>query len=454
MSDSADTELIELVAQEQRGLRGILVAGFSATFVVVAMSVALGVYYFFVAQALAADSERLERQAFDTRIMSDNLADQISDQDARLRRTYAEMLDATDTGVAGTSDVEALDVASAYLKLGVRSLTGEKQIERTIQQAEPSTSRAVLAAILALMEWERSGTDIVAGDLGLPGRLDQARQGLIAGLDTPETRTLAQTGLAWIAFETASSPRSNYAVEDCEAVFDATARIGPLDTIGLQPLYWRGQCARKLGRVEEALRSYSLAVQSGQSIDVDEIDSLVERDALLTLELNAFHGLGTVLIASENVPDSDALSAARALAGDVCEPGAISEGSERTRLMHACLQKAISIRRRLRQTDNQVSGSGENLSFVFLIDDDYQRAAENTAAVERTGLFAWNELLRATVARELGNSAAETDARRNVSFFNSRQFNACEIRKLLKPAHFELALDILLEEHPDLAIDC
>lgn len=454
MADEAESELIALVAREQQALRRTLLAGFSALFLVVAMSIALGIYYFFIARTLAADSERLEQRAFETRILADDLADRISDQEAAIRRNYEELRTASQEEPVDTSPEAALQVVRDFLERGVHSLAGEKLIARA-RDAEASPGRASLyQGVSALLEWERGGSVIPRDAEDLPTTLLRARTAFEAAGEDPALRPLSQAGLAWIHFENASSARSNYAPADCEQVFVATEASAPDGRMGPQPRYWRGQCARKQGQVRQALRDYGLALQRIRETSEPETASLVRREARLTLEMNAYHGLGTVLIAAVDAPEDDELAAARQLAREACYPASVAAGSEETQLMHACLQKAMSLRRRLRQTENQVSGTRENLSFVFLRDDDYQGAFQNAMEVEDTGLFAWNELIRAVVAREVGEASAARDARRNVSLFDVNQFNVCELRELLRPDHFEAAYDILAEEHPGLDVTC
>jgi len=456
VSEDDDTELVALVAQEQRGLRTIMIWGFSALFLVVAMSAALGVYYYFVAQTIAADSERLQKRAFETRILADDLANRIADQEAALRRSYADMLSIAKGDTVDASEAAVFETARDFLERGVRSLAGEQRLEAAVAREPGGARGAFYRGVLNLLEWERSGQAIARGAEALPPVLEAARSAFTAAREDGELRPLAQEGLAWIAFEDASSSRSNYAIEDCESVFAATEAIGPVEGLGPLPLYWRGQCARKLGRVDEALRNYSLAVRASQDAagGVDAETDTAEEEAVLTLRLNALHGLGTVLIAAANTSAGEAMTPALALAREACNGDGTGPGSAQTRPMYACLEKAMALRSQLRQTPNQISGTRENLSFVYLIDNDFDGALGNVMAVEGTGLFAWNELVRAFVASEAGALAAAEDARRNVALFEADEFNICEIATLMKPAHYDAAFTIFREEHPGFTPDC
>ncbi len=94
------------------------------------------------------------------------------------------------------------------------------------------------------------------------------------------------------------------------------------------------------------------------------------------------------------------------------------------------------------------------MSFAYLRDQDFAGALANAVAVERTGLFAWNELVRALAAAHAGDGAVEAAARRNVSFFTVGQFNVCELRVLLNQELFAEAQAIVAEEHPGETVAC
>ena len=454
MSNQAEQELIDLVSSEQRSLRGILVAGFSALFLVVAMSVALGVYYFFVAQNLAEDSARLERQAFEFRRMADQIRNQLADQDSAIRRNYDEMRTAEERAARYAGPDAALRVAREYLERGHHTLAGDRLIEAAVDTDAIGPEAALYRGVAALLAWDREGGSIPRDVIGLPGRLAQAKAHFETVTADPDLAPLGHTGLAWIAFEVAGSERSNYALADCEAVWAAAEASALGGQVAPQALYWRAQCERKLGRVRAALRDYALAVQRSLQIQAagGPFDRITEADRLLTM--NAYHGLGTVLIATVDEPEDQELAEARALARRVCDPQSVTMGSARTRLLHACLQKAIDLRQALRQSDNQICGTRENLSFVHLRDQDFDGAYRVTSQVEATGLFAWNELMRAITADAVGERSAAAEARRHVRYFDPEQFNVCEIRQLLTPEHFELAREVLLDAHPDMTIRC
>jgi tetratricopeptide (TPR) repeat protein len=221
---------------------------------------------------------------------------------------------------------------------------------------------------------------------------------------------------------------------------------------GPQPLYWRAQCERKLGRTRDALRDYALALrQSG------EIATASRDEAELTLAMNAFHGVGTQLIATFDTPEAE-LREALDLSASLCgRPEDGAKGSPRMLMARACLKQAVQLRERLRQTSNQISGSTENIGFSYLRDGDFEGAFANASAVERTGLFAWNELVRALSARHLKTPdarAAELSGRRSVRYFEAARFNPCELQVLLSKDLFAEAKTIIEQEHRGEAFGC
>ena len=444
MSQSPEDELISLISQEQRSMRRILMAGIAALLLVVIMSLALGVYYYNVVGKLSTTSDRLERQAFDTRRSVDQQTNRVASQEAAIRRTFEEIRSANMTLTGESEMTDLVDVARIFLQRGGHSLADERRLERAADGDEGSPRTALFRGVSLLLAWERSGDQIAADSQALPLQLQSAQAAFLQALDDESLAPLAHNGIAWVLYENASSPRSNYLLEDCEEVWTEIAASAENGELGPQPLYWKAQCERKLGRMKAALADYALALRQSRMIDPAARD---ETDLLL--EMNAFHGLGTVLIASADASEDPALQAARALATEACQPDGNTPGLQQiTRLAHACLGQAISLRRRLRQTENQVSGSRENISFAYLRDQDFKGAFDNTVAVERTGLFAWNELMRALSAQKLGEREIEREARRNVSMFTVGQFNLCEIKSLLNDELYADAHAIISDEHP------
>ncbi len=452
----AEEDLVALITREQQGFRRILFAGFAALIVLVAMSAALGVYYYNVANSLGETSINLQRQAFDARLTADRQTNQVANLERAVRRTYDEFRVATIKSKAAASRPgDVINVVGVYLERGGHSLNDELLIENTAADMHSEASsgqHALIRGAAALLAWDRAGEQIAADAPGLPSLLADAKASFEKAQKDSALVRPASTGLAWVDYIYASSSRSNYALGDCDSVFKDIAAASVGAPPGPQPLYWRAQCERKLGRSREALQDYALALrQSG------EISEATRDEAELTLAMNAFHGVGTQLIATFDTPEAE-LKETMDLATSLCGPGeAGAKGSPRMLLARSCLDHAINLRRRLHQTDNQLSGSRENVSFSFLRDGDFDGAFANAAAVERTGLFPWNELLRALSAKHLTSPAArkaETEALQNVRFYAVGRFNPCELEALLNANLLAEARAIVESQHKGESLTC
>jgi hypothetical protein len=459
MTGTTEEDLIALISQEQRGFRRILFAGFGALLVLVAMSAGLGVYYYVVAQSLTTTSAslsvasaRLEREAFDARIELDRQTNRVSNLENSVRRTYEEVRAATANTVR-TSPTAVLSAVIAYLERGDLPLKDDLLVEQAARAGGGGGSaaeKALLTGAAALLVWQRSGEQITKDTDGLPASLARAEAAFEAAAADRRLATPAHTGIAWIRFIVASSTRSTYSASDCDALFSAVEAGALGANPGPQPLYWRAQCERKLGKSREALRDYALALRQNRDAAAG-----AGNEAALTLAMNAFHGVGTQLIATYDVPEED-LKDEISLALSSCGTSE-GPGSERMRLARSCLDHAINLRKALRQTANQVSGSGENVAFSYLRERDFANAFAHASAVERTGLFPWNELVRALSAAHVDTPAArdaEREARRNVGFFDVGRFNPCELEVLLSNELFAEARRIVEEEHDGGQLAC
>lgn len=476
MSDVAERQLIKLVSHEQRSTRRILIAGISTLVVVVAMSAALAVYYAVMANRLSAtsarltatserliaDSARLDRHAFDMRREIDQQKNRVSSQEVAIRRAYDELRGTSLGSAKERSQADLLMAITGYLEQGRHSLLDERLIESTVSSGDGALD-TLADGVASLMAWRRHGLQITNETEGFPEQLDTAKQAFSTIAEDSPYRILAATGIAWVVFIDASSERSAFASEKCEALIQHVAQISDEQSLSIQPLYWRAQCNRKMGRSVEALRDYSTALNKINPIASDELD----RDEL-TLQMNVYHGIGTVLITTASFENDPDVNAARALALRMCPPGGDQGTADTMKLTRACLDKAILLRKRLGQTPNEQSGTAENISFTYLLEGDLSGALANAQKVERTGLFAWNELIRALSAEELANSdeggidspsakaarVTAAEARRNVSMFAPNQFNACELQALLTPEVYKKAEAILRQEHSDFVADC
>lgn len=468
----SDRDLIALVANEQRSFRTILMAGLAALVVLVCTSAALGLYYFQVSQRLThsaavlqQQATNLERQAFKARRDLDAQNNRMAGQDVRIRIIDEEMRHGRDAGgvVQGTEE-GALAAARVYLQYGRISPDDERLVEQFSQDAvlaagaapvAPTPAKALLKGVAALIAWNRDGNDIRAEDGVLPEALSTAQANFARAFADPATSHMAHAGDAWIRFLFASSGLSNYKQADCQAVFTAITASQVDGSPGAQPLYWQAQCERKIGQTAEALRDYARSLDLSMSAGNPQSFDFAQR----TLAMNAYHGVGTTLIAAQSMPDDDRnVRTAVTIARRACPVAADATGSPRMKLAVACLRVAMNLRASLRQTPNQISGTGENLSFAYLRDSDFQRAFANAQSVERTGLFPWTELVRALGARHVPNApnaaAVREEADRNISFFEVGAFNLCELHRLLSDQLYGEAVRIIREQHPHETVDC
>ncbi|MFN4024662.1 MAG: hypothetical protein ACK4MQ_07510 [Hyphomonas sp.] len=478
MSNDAERALIDLVAREQRSFRGILFAGISALLLVMALSVTLAVVFYNSAKSLNEESERLSRNAFDSRRQLDQQVNRVAGLEAYTRSTYEEIRSLLGSDTQGIDCGAALPIAATYLQQGAISLADERVLEHCSsgQAANdlPPGRLAILNGAIGLRAWERSRDAVPKEGDGRPDELAKAHAQFLMARDDPSLTHLASNGLAWVEFIMAGSERYNFAEKQCFDVIvlgqQSTVSASSTD-IALQPLYWIGQCSRKMARSLDALEAYGNALVRIKEVEAQDSGRQGNTDAELLIKMNAYHGLGTVLISTLNDADDARLTEARQLADRVCKPVA---GAGRTplELADACLDEAIEIRRsKLRQTRNQISGSRENLTFIHLRAGDTKQAYETAKDIETTGLFAWNELMRVltaekfleeikasrsdeskdqrektnTLIKELESTAGI--ARRNVSHFRIDQFNLCEIQVLLSEGDFEQARQIIFDEH-------
>jgi len=471
MAAAGDDDLATLIANEQRGFRTILFAGVVTLVVMALMSVLMGVYFFMVSQNLARTTDRLEQNAFDTRRNIASQNNRLAGQERAIRRAYTDIRRAAGAGteIEATPEriAETRAVVELYLLRGhTPNLTEQRAIRqfgmRDIPQISPAL-KALMSGAWRLFSFESSGESIAANAEELPADLIEALASFEAARANPELAPLAQIGIASVRYTDASSGRHNYSAEACQLVFDAAEGVRN-GVVAPRPLYWRAQCERKLGHTSEALATYarSLEASAPAAREGAPRGPRGELEAENQLALDAFHGVGTTLIASANVPDNaPGMAEALAIAQRWCPERASEHGrSPRMALALSCLNEAIRLRRVQGQTENQQSGTAENITFAYLRDGDFDNAYQNTVTVERTGLFAWNEAMRAfTATRAEAGSRAErraagAAARGNVSRFSLGQFNLCELQALMEAEHFEALRQIISETHDDAEVSC
>lgn len=469
MALEADRELAALVAREQRGFRFILISGVVLLVLLMALSIAFGVRVTQASAELSATQLEMQREAFDARRSMDSQRNIVSDQGRRLRRLAQDMRRPEFAQPVTVTPQSAIEAASAFLHQGRLTIEDERQIEAASEgRIGSEAQRELIAGANTLMNWERLGDTVTPGSTDLPNRLRRALTSFetAARLD-PTLAPAGAAGRAWVHYIRASSTvLSNYAAEDCSQLGEAVAASAQNGAIGAQPLWWRAQCERKSGRPDEALRDYAAALEQTYEIAIVQQGggggNMRNRQSEMLVAMNAFHGVGTTLIALHTAPDSDAtIVRATAIAERACTDNVSNTGvafeifarSPRLQLAERCLRAAMAVRRRLSQTDNQISGSGENLTFAYLADGNYTKAFEHAQQVEGTGLFAWNELMRALAAGHVDNPGEvrhiREEARRHVGFFNQSQFNLCELRVLLGEELYGEAEEIVRETRSD-----
>ncbi|MCR6643370.1 MAG: hypothetical protein NVV62_01925 [Terricaulis sp.] len=467
MTASGDEDLANLIVREQRGFRRMLMVGLVTLIFMALLSIGMGFYFWFVSQRLDDATARLQ---FDSRraFMAQNT--QLAAQERRMARLNNEMRAAMGQGAELAASPENIAQAhaavQAFFMRGHRLSSAEQraisQFSRREGVAELSPNlRALMGAAWLIINFENSGEPVRSGEDGLNRRLGAANAQLEAARADPALATLARAGQAWILFAEAGA--ANYTPAACEPVFAAIEGLHNGVAAPL-PLYWRAQCERKLGRALEALGNYALSLEAvaPTAEAMAETPGRREAEAELQLALDAYHGVGTTLIATADVADDDPrLAAAVAIAQQRCGAPAPREGrSARMLLAEACLEKAIGLRRALNQLPQQVSGTAENLSFVYLRDGDYDAAFRNTVAVSQTGLFAWNEAMRAfSAANAYEASRAErrragAEAQRNVAMFSVSQFNICELRSLLSADHYAEIEALIAAQHRREIVAC
>ena len=447
MRDDGDQELIALIGREQRGFRFVMYFGVAVLIAMALMSAGLGLYY---RQAQEDIQRQVARQAFDARRASQTQANQITNQSIYISRIGDELRSMGRTDVDATRTGDAIAAARAYLERAQLGVANERLIEAASRSgAAQGAERAVLQGVANLLAFDRSGDAVQAGEAALPQRLQDARRAFESALTDPALGTLAHVGLASVLFSEAQ--RVSYTEDACQHLFDAAAASAPAGAVlAPRPLYWRANCERKLGRTGDALRDYAAMLsQSAAEAETENADY-----ADLDLAMNAFHGVGTTLIAMHGASADDAnmragLAAAQSECGAYQDAGTSAE----MRLAIACLTHAMDLRRRMHQNAGQVAGgTGENLGFAYLRDNDFAGALEHANGVAQDSLSPWNELVRAIAAKHLARSdaaarEAEHSARSNISFFTPAQFDLCEVRRLLNAELYEDAVSIVGEEH-------
>ncbi len=251
-------EELTFVSAEQKNTRRILISGLGILIVLVVMSAALGVYYYQVSRNLEATSANLERNAFDARLAADRQTNRVAFLERAVRRTYDEFRAASAGQVsAKLSEKEALAAAANYLRLGSHSLQDELAIE-TLAAAKTGrarpTAQQLAAGAAALLAWDSSGESIDPRALQAPPQLQAANSAFEQAAKDRTLSPLAQTGLAWLSYIDASSSRSSYSPESCDAVFAGVAASASGGALAPQPLVLESSVPPKAGTAPRCTR--------------------------------------------------------------------------------------------------------------------------------------------------------------------------------------------------------
>jgi hypothetical protein len=458
MANAAEQNLIALLADEQRGLRRVLMAGIAVLVILVVMSGALGVYYFFASQQLTKVSEQLQQQAFDTRRRVDQQANRAAAQERRLRGIYDEMRQSLGAVAITAPDdpAAALVAARGILQHGRHLSLANERLFNRVASAEgraPAAMKALLNGVLALADSDQRGETVAAGGNDLPPRLSAARDAFLAADKDSSLHSLAQAGLASVLYQVASSDRRNFRADACDQVIAAVQQSVENNAAGPQPLWYRAQCERRLGRTAIAFADFARAISGTSEVLADPDDA---DDSEVIVAMNAFNGAGATLTAASGSASDANIQAGLAVARQTCGPANDdSVHDPNLRIALACINQAIVLRRSLRQTENQVGSTKLSIGFIYLREHNYDAAYRNADAVENTGLYAQNELVRALAgAHARSGSADVAEARRNVGMFRMSQFNVCELQALLPGDLYSEAQRILTDTHPKDAATC
>jgi hypothetical protein len=488
MSHDADDALLEFVAKEQRDFRRLLFGGLFALILVAIASIATSFYLWRASTQITGKIASFE---FNSRRDQQAQVDRINRLQTEVRGLLGEFwkTQRAQKASAAIDPAKALAAANAALSVGRLPFQDELLLDAAStasdviavsadaptppanpeaaaqaildvappQQAAPSAptgltpeQRALVIGANALLTWQRLEETIPDGEFGAPlpkALIDARRQFDIARKD-PALAAAARTGLAWITFLDVQA-RGNFSPEACAVLLEQTAPLKKASEPALQVLYWSAQCLRKSGRYAESLFDYVALVNA-----LNAIGARQDGDGVRLLEVNAYHGLGTQLIATRARPD-DAIAKALTIARARCGAAA---SAPRMATARACLDTAVVLRKRLSQTSSEQAGTLENKNFAYLAESDFTGALDNANAISALGSpLAWNELTRVIAVESLDSGDPKVardrklvlrEAQSNLRFFAYGDFAVCELKVLMDAEPYGRALAALKAAFP------
>jgi hypothetical protein len=459
MADNSDDALLELVAQEQRDFRRLLFSGMFALVLVALVSVGTSFYLW---RASTQITEKIDRFEFSHGIEQQDSLDRINRLQTEVRDLVGEFWNVQKAEKAGAAIAPEQALAAARAALAVGRLPLQKELmldvaggsEPAAAGAFPETSLApsassadLIAGVSSILGWLRFEETFPPGAFGgaLPPALANARTRLEAAAADPAVGNDARTGLAWITFLDVQT-RGAFTPDACAVLLAQTDALKKAPGIAPQALYWSAQCLRKSGRYFDSLNNYVALLDALANVGGGA------REGARLLEMNAFHGLGTQLIATRARPDAD-IASALAIARARC--GADASAS-RMAIARSCLDAAVALRKRLSQTQSDQAGTLENKNFAYLAERDFAGALTNAGAVaDLRPPLAWNELARMLAAENApagedpkANARIAREAAANLAYLDYNGFAVCELKVLLDADLFARAEKALADAFP------
>lgn len=269
------------------------------------------------------------------------------------------------------------------------------------------------------------------------GDVDGARTAFtaLAQARTTEAKALGHVGLATLAYDMANANTEEPLGWDkgCEAAVDAaTVATQQYDSHAASVLIAIGACLRKAGKTAQAYKAFSEALDLAAPGDTPVYPTSSQQ------LYEAYHGVGTTLIALANAPEL-------AVAADITLPEGPSAEARRL------LELAAQYRGEWGMTNVGLVYSLENLCFIYLQQGDYEGALAHTETMDRTLALAWNLTCRLVAASELAATADDggmvagysvddlqdiaQKAVLKLSLFGYGYFDEKELRRLMPDAH-------------------